>query len=249
MSQTNSYAGTQSVVRVLRLLKLFGGRQSLWSLQELVAASDLNKTTVFRMLTALESEGLVEKTATGHYRLGAAMLTLGARAVGNVDVRTLAQPYLRELTQRINERSTLELLVQNETGYAMLILDELPCQHLIGINNVIGNQVPVHSTSTGKAILAFLDEAARARILPATATTIDFAAIRAQGYALAAGELEVGLMACGTPIFDHTGRPIAAISLEAPDIRVDEAQLHQMAAELVKTAQEISARLGHRPKL
>jgi DNA-binding IclR family transcriptional regulator len=53
MDKATNYSGTQSVVRVLRLLKLFNSDQTEWGLSELVDAAGLNKTTTFRMLTAL----------------------------------------------------------------------------------------------------------------------------------------------------------------------------------------------------
>lgn len=243
MSQSQSYTGTQAAVRVLRLLKLFDSKQTVWSLPQLVEAGGLNKTTTFRMLTALESEGLIEKTATGNYQLGSATVALGARALGHVDLLSAAHPHLRELTQKVGERSTLEIMVRDEDEYAMLILDELPCHHMIGINNGVGSRVPLETTSTGRALLAFMDNDMRSRI-PLRPHGIDFEAIRERGYAVALGELEAGLMACGAPIFNHTGMPIAVISVEAPDIRVDEAALHGMAADLLETAAAISKRLG-----
>ncbi|NET73072.1 MAG: helix-turn-helix domain-containing protein, partial [Sphaerospermopsis sp. SIO1G2] len=141
----SSYTGTQSVVRVLRLLKLFNGEQRAWTLNELVEASQLNKTTVFRMLTALESEGMLERTAHGDYQLGIEMIALGGRAVRNNDLRTVAHPVMQELVTQINERMTLEQLVMERDGsYAMMITDEVNSNFLIRINQEIGTRLPIH---------------------------------------------------------------------------------------------------------
>lgn len=67
-----------------------------------------------------------------------------------------------------------------------------------------------------------------------------------RGYATAMNELEVGLMAAGTPIRNHAGQPIAAISIEGPDTRIDESRLHELGGYLVTTARQISNRLGYR---
>ena len=256
-----SYAGTQSVVRAIRLLKLFGGTQAVWSLAEIVEAAGLNKTTVFRMLTALESEGLLERNESGSYRLGPEMVALGGRALHTNSLRQLAQPILEALVEHTGERTTLEVPVNNSDGsLSMLMMVEVQGKHLISINQYVGSRLPIHATSTGKALLAFMSDEDRDIVLqqpfaPLTRSTIvDVAALQAElaviqqrGYAVALGELEVGLMAAGTPIFNYDGQPIGAVSIEGPLSRIDEARLHQLAAELVKSAEIISHRLGFRP--
>ena len=257
---STSYTGTQSVVRVLRLLKLFNGEQREWTLNELVEASQLNKTTVFRMLTALESEKMIERTVQGNYQLGIEMIALGGRAVRDNDLRTVAQPILESLVEQINERMTLEQLIMETDGcYAMMITHEVNSNYLIRINQEIGARLPLHATSTGKAMLAFMPEEDREIALQqrfgafTEKTMIDpqklaaeLNTIRQRGYATAIGELEQGLMAAGTPIFNYAGEPVAAISVEGPDMRIDERKLHDLASKMLVAAAEISARLGYR---
>jgi DNA-binding IclR family transcriptional regulator len=257
---SESYPGTQSLLRAIRLLKLFGGEQAVWSLNELVRATELNKTTVFRMLTALESEGLVARTPNGHYQLGVEMVALGGRAMLHNPLRQVAQPLLERLVNETGERTTLEQPVINPDGtYAMLVLIEIQGRHLISINQFIGSRLPMHATSTGKAYLASMAEEERTRVLQQhfaclTQNTItnvaqlqdEFAQIRARGYAIALGELEVGLMAAGTVVRNHTGAPVATVSIEGPDTRINESKLHELGREIVKVAEEISFRLGYR---
>ena len=256
----SSYTGTQSVVRVLRLLKLFNGEQREWTLNELVDASQLNKTTVFRMLTALESEGMIERTIHGNYQLGIEMIALGGRAVRNNDLRAVANPIMQKLVDQINERMTLEQLVMEQDGsYCMMITDEVNSNYLIRINQEIGTRLPIHATSTGKAMLAFMSTEDREIALQQqfsvfTENTVtdsavlaaELAEIRQRGYATALGELEQGLMAAGTPIFNFTGEPVATISVEGPSSRIDEAKLHQLAQQMLRAAKEISGRLGYK---
>ncbi|MGB1252725.1 MAG: IclR family transcriptional regulator [Candidatus Promineifilaceae bacterium] len=256
-----SYSGTQSVVRAIRLLKLFGGSQAVWSLTEIVGAAGLNKTTVFRMLTALESEGLLERTENGSYRLGAEMVALGGRALHANSLRQLAQPVLEQLVDLTSERTTLEVPVTNPDGtLSMLMMVEIQGKHLIGINQYVGSRLPIHATSTGKALLASMPDEERDIVMqqafvPLTRNTLvdnasllkELVTVRARGYAVALGELEVGLMAAGAAIFNYEGRPIAAVSIEGPLSRIDEVRLHELAGELVKSAEIISHRLGYRP--
>lgn len=257
---TTSYSGTQSVVRALRLLKLFGGDKAEWSLNELVDAAGLNKSTVFRMLTALESEGLLERTQHGDYQLGPEIVALGGRAMLNNDLIQVARPILEDLVEATGERTTLEQLVTNPDGsYSMLVLAEIQGKFLISINQYTGSRLPLHATSTGKAMLAFMPEEERDIALQQsfdtlTAKTIvntkkldaELQRIREQGYATAVGELEVGLMAAGTVVYNYGGDPIASISIEGPDSRISEERLHELARELVEAARVISTRLGYR---
>lgn len=257
---TTSYSGTQSVVRALRLLKLFGGDKAEWSLNELVDAAGLNKSTVFRMLTALESEGLLERTQHGDYQLGPEIVALGGRAMLNNDLIQVARPVLEELVEATGERTTLEQLVTNPDGsYSMLVLAEIQGKFLISINQYTGSRLPLHATSTGKAMLAHMPEDEREIALQQhfsalTDKTItnnvqlekELSTIRKQGYAAAIGELEVGLMAAGTVVYNYSGDPVATIGIEGPDSRISEERLHELAAQLVEAAQVISKRLGYR---
>lgn len=247
-------------MRALRLLKLFGGDKTEWSLNELVDAAELNKSTVFRMLTALESEGLLERTQVGDYQLGPEIIALGGRAMLNNDLIRVARPLLEELVEETGERTTLEQLVANSDGsYSMLVLVEIQGKYLISINQYTGSRLPMHATSTGKAMLAFMAEEEREialqqhfdvltekTVVDSTELAAELTMIRERGYAAAIGELEVGLMAAGAVIYNYSGEPVASISIEGPDSRISEERLHELAKELVSTARAISARLGYR---
>ena len=95
-----SYPGTQAVHRAVQLLKLFGVRQGEWTLAELVEETQLNKTTVFRILSALESEGLLERTERNNYQLGPEMVALGTWAIEQNSLIKVAEPPLKELVGR-----------------------------------------------------------------------------------------------------------------------------------------------------
>ena len=247
-------------MRAIRLLKLFGGEQAAWSLNELVRAAGLNKTTAFRLLTALESEALIERTENGQYQLGAEMVALGGCAMRHNSLRQVAQQSLESLVNETGERTTLEQPVVNADGSrAMLVLMEIQGRHLISINQFIGSRLPMHATSTGKAYLAFVPEEEREIVLQQHLTSItqhtitdaaqlqeELAQIRKRGYAVALGELEVGLMAAGAVVRNHTGAPIATVSIEGPDTRINESKLHELGQNLVQVAQQISFRLGYR---
>ncbi len=261
MAQTNgSYAGTQSIIRTIRLLKAFDDRQPEWSLSDLAEETGLPKTTAFRLLSALESEGLVRKSAEGGYRLGSEMIALGGRAMRANELRTVAHDPLRALARQTGETTTLEILRPDGGGrLTTLVIDETLGRYRVGITQYIGSRLPVHATSTGKAMLAFgpeqvVKEVLKYRLTPFTGKTLTTAAdlrealpsIRRRGFATAEGELEAGVMAAAAPIIDHLGGVLAAISIVGPSIRVDRAALDEFGRLVAATTRDIAHALGYR---
>ena len=72
-----------------------------------------------------------------------------------------------------------------------------------------------------------------------------FAAIRAQGYAIADGELEEDYVAIGAPIWDHRGFVVAAISSGGPATRFSASKIATMIEKVKQTAARISQHLGY----
>src|SRR5262249_22134948 len=150
-----AYPGTQAVLRAVALLKAFSAERPAWSVGELARAVGLNKTTAYRLLSALESEGLLERAPGGAgYRLGPELLALGTPALGVGDLRAASRAELQALAAETRETATIEVLVGGDT----LILDEAVGGHVIGALPSVGTRWPAHATSTGKVLLAHLPE-------------------------------------------------------------------------------------------
>ena len=93
MNQVRPYPGTQAVLRALRLLKSFHSDQPELGLAELTRRSGLNRTTVFRLLTALESEGMLERNPKSDaWRLGPQLAALGSRANPRIPLSLRSAP-------------------------------------------------------------------------------------------------------------------------------------------------------------
>ena len=73
-------------------MKAFDDERPSWGLSELAREVGLNKTTAFRLLSALESEGMVARQANDTYRLGPEIVVLGGRALRNNDLRSVSRP-------------------------------------------------------------------------------------------------------------------------------------------------------------
>jgi DNA-binding IclR family transcriptional regulator len=254
MIRTQPYSGTQAVQRAVALLKLFSDAKPEWGLTELARAARLNKTTVYRLLTALASEGLVARSpAREVYRLGPEAIAIGARALRSNDLRTVSREFLAELARRSDETATVEVLLESD----VLIVDEVHSRKWLHASPSVGTRWPAHATSTGKVLLAYLSDADRKVVLrvplsqPArrTLTTLaalrdELARVRIQGYSTAVGELEDGYSAVGAPVRDHEGQVIAAVSLGGPSVRLPQDRLKALLPMLLEATEGISQKLG-----
>jgi DNA-binding IclR family transcriptional regulator len=248
------YPGTQAVLRALTLLKAFTDEQPELSLVELAQGADLNKTTTYRLLTALESEGMVARNDdTDAYLLGPEVIVLGGRAMRANNLRAVSRPELEALAQRTRETATVEVLSEGR----VLTLDEVSTGYLVGAAQSVGTHWPLHATSTGKVLLAHLPKAKLNRLLQFplaqfTANTITTAQILHQelerirecGYAIANEELEAGFVAIGAPVRNHNGQVVAAISVGGPEARLSQDKQLEFAEVVKQSAGRVSARLG-----
>lgn len=259
MRPPRPYAGTQTVLRAVALLKAFGDERPELGLSDLARLAGLNKTTAFRLLTALESEGMVARSpAGGAYRLGPEVIALGARALRAFDLRAAARPELEALARETGETADVEILVAGEA----FVLDEVLGSQVIGASLSVGTHWPAHATSTGKAMLAHLPEAELDSALPRRLSTptdktigsrealkAELARIREHGYATAIEELEANFVAVGAPVFGHAGRVVGAISVGGPRQRLTATRIQELAPKVKAAAQRISAGFGHTARL
>ena len=249
-------AGTQSIRRAVAMLEAFTDERPLWNVSDLAEQLNLNRTTVYRLLTALESAEYVERDpATEGYHLGSGLIALGGRAQRANSVRAVALPELEALAAATSETATLEVL----HGGEMVIIEEIPGEFVTSGSQHIGSRWPVYATSTGKAILAALPPTElNAALAPPfvsltdkTIASVDelltcLDAIRRAGYAVAAEELELGFVAVGAPVLDAAGRPVAAVSLGGTLTRMTDERIPEIGARVRHTAGRISHKLGYR---
>jgi DNA-binding IclR family transcriptional regulator len=256
MKPATPYPGTQAVQRAVRLLKACGQGGAGRRLSDLARAADLNKTTAFRLLSALESSGLVERTPDGDgYQIGAEITRLAGQTLGSRALLAAGRPTLQALAAATRETITLEVLVDDD----VLIVDEVVGGHVIAAMPSLGTRWPAHATSTGKVLLASLPDLERQtragrRLAAFTPRTIvspaalrrELQRVRARGFATSLEELEPGFVAVGAPVRTADGTVIAAVSVGGPRGRFTSAVVARIARELPAAADGISERLGWR---
>lgn len=255
MSNESGSGGVQSVDRAISVLEILSRRGEA-GVSEVAAEIDVHKSTAFRLLGALEARGLVEQAEDrGKYRLGFGIIRLAGGVSTQMDVIGRARPVCHRLAEEIGETVNVAVL---RSAHAVN-LDQVRGPSAVTAYNWVGQITPLHATSSGKALVAHLDEGERRRLLtgaelesftPKTITDLDalelqFAEIRRTGYAFCLEELEEGLNAMAAPIRSYHGEVVAAVSASGPAYRFSAERMHELAPLLVGGAEEISRRLGY----
>ena len=247
--------GLSTVRNAARLLKVFRSREADLGVSELARRLGLGKSTVHRMLTTLVAEGLIEQNPrTGGYRLGIVMFELGEAVRVHMDLHAAVGPVLGELRTQTGESSQVGVL----DGHEVVYVDRLESAHSLRLFTETGRRVPVHCTSSGKVLLAYLPEARRQAVLrtaPLTALTphsitsrsqleAELDRVRRRGWADAVNEREIGVASIAAPVRDVSGEVVAAISIGVPLARCSVMALRRLAPVIMEAAEAASRRLG-----
>ena len=152
----------QSVDRALTILELLA-RDGEAGVTEIAGDLGVHKSTAFRLLATLEAHRLVEQIGDrGRYRLGVGNLRLAGATTARLDLVTEARPVCRQLAQDTGE--TVNITVRSETS--ALYLDQVTAKSsAVQSHNWVGQHIPLHATSNGKVLIAWLDPAEQTALL------------------------------------------------------------------------------------
>ncbi|MDP9021890.1 MAG: IclR family transcriptional regulator [Actinomycetota bacterium] len=227
--------GSRTLARGLSLLQALGEHSEGATVSTLADATDLDRAVLYRLLETLTDEGFVTRDPeTRRYRLGLAMLELGVRAAQGLEVRRLAGPPLRSLMEDTGETACLAV---RDRGDMVVVEVVEPPDRFVQVNYRVGFRHELGVAAHGRALLAFLPEGARDPTL---------APVRQGGVAFTRNELEQGASGVAAPVFDHTGKAVAGVGIVAPSSRLPKPE--SAALRVLRTAREISERLGWRPR-
>ncbi len=252
MEKDNS---VQAVKRALKIIELLGRCREEWGVTDIGRELGLHKSTIYRLLSTMSEEGFIEQTPSGKYQLGIKILEIGGRMLNNIEIRKVAMPYLLDLSKRAGETVHLVVLHQGEGIY----VDKVEAENVIRMHSTIGARVKLHCSGVGKCILAYLPPEETQEIIKKhglvkitdnTITSVEalmaeLAKVKEKGYALDDEENEYGIRCVAGPILDYRERPVAAISVSGPIMRMTMEKVEEISAQVVKTALLISKRMGY----
>ncbi len=242
-------AEIQSLARGLKILELLAAASGGMSTTELAEQLDVDKGSASRMVQTLARYGYAEKdTDNRRYRLGPQIVRLSQSLLARMPLRDMARPILHHLVDSTNECAHLAILAQGQAFY----IDQVASSATLRVNAEIGTLAPLHCTALGKVLLAFGNSPLPGQLrayTPRTMTSPDLLQAhleqtRRQGYAVDDEEFDYGVRCIAAPVYDFSGKMIAAIGISGPSNRMSLERIPDLAVRVVEAGQAVSNRLS-----
>ncbi len=243
----------QSLSRGLEILSILQRKNSA-SLSEIAVELGINKSSVSRLIGTLKQYDMVQlDRVTKKYRLGLRMLNLSEGVKRNLEVISVARPFLFELSDALGESVHLCSLSNNQ----VYVVDQIRSNKAYTLSATVGMVEPIHCSSVGKCILAFR----RPEVLPKMLEGYDFVKytdrtitdydslmkelerIRGQGYAVDNEEVTQGVCCLAAPIYNYRGSVTYSLGISTLSARITPANMDFYIKKLVSVSAGISAAL------
>lgn len=257
--KSKNQGSIQVIERGCIILDYLGKGKGSYSIQALSFELNLPKPTIHRILSTLRHFGFVaQDEVSKEYRLGFRLVELGQTVLDHIDLRKVAEPFLTQLANRVQETVHLVILDQGEIVYLDKV-QKVSDQKSLGMVSRIGMRNYAHSCAVGKVLLAYLSDSERGEIIAQkglprlTNNTIGnlgklnkhLTDVMAHGYAVDDEENEEGIRCVAAPVRKERGKVIAAISISGPSVRMTEKKIEiELKTQVMKTAVAISNELG-----
>ena len=250
VTEDHHRSGAQTVERAITILNLFRDGADSLGISAIARATGLNVSTAHRLVKTLVHEHFMEQDQmTEQYRLGTALAILGQRAVQSSGIG-LAQPVLDRLGEATGESVSLAV----RRGDDVVVMLQSASRQALRFDHPTGGSINIHASGMGKVLLAFAEQdlksavGALGRLPKFTASTITTQAallgalesVRALGYATNREERYAGVCGVAAPVLDTRGIARYAVGVQGPAVRLTDARLHELAADVVRAAAEIS---------
>lgn len=244
-----------SVDRAMSLFELLANAQRGMTLSELSRKLRIPKSSTHYLLHTLVTRGYIQRGAGGrHYLLGLRFSDVASTSPAELNLRTMATPFLRQMTTRLNLTSTATIL----RGAEGVIIARIESLQDTGGGAWIGRHVDLHCTAQGKALISTLTEEHLNRlfagrelahytsktILSLTALKADLTQVRANGFALNDEEQVFGLRAIAVPVIDPIGAVVASVSVRGSTSQIPLSRVPQIARDVMLVARDLSQRLS-----
>ena len=238
-----------ALARGLTVIRAFGPERPRMTLADIAKRVTLPRATVRRSLITLETLGYVESDGR-NFSLSPKVLTLGNSYLTSSPFPRTIQPMLERLAEQIGESCWAAILDDDD----VLLVAGAKSNRMLSAGLRVGSRLPAFCSAFGRVMLAAMPDekidAYLTRVVPRTYTsrTVTDAAAnrrlildaRATGYAIADGEVELGLCSLAVPVTNLHGETVAALNATAPSSRVRSSDMiERFLAPLRQVAEEI----------
>lgn len=242
----------ESLGRGLAVINEFSPTKTELSLRDLAEATGVSQPSAFRIgYTLIQMGYLVRNPMTKGYRPGPKLVTAGLATMASLALPGIAEPYLVELRDQTEETVKLAIPAKQQ----VVIVGWYPSELHPHDHHFLGTTLPLHATSLGRAILAWLPHATvkavieraeaagfTSKTMTPTQASYQLRQIRQQGYAINDQGTTTEHRSVAAALINPEGHPVGAINISVSADRVSLAELtKRLAPAVVATAKSISA--------
>jgi len=247
-----------AVRRAIQVLEILANSSTGVSLADLSRTTKIPKSSLFRILSTLESSSLVFLDRQREtYALGTQLIDWGNRALDKIDLATVSHPHLVRMALETRESYYVAILDEEE----VIIVDRADTPEIWSMVARLGRRSPVHATASGQVLISeqrpevvdsIIARHELKRFTPKTITSPDklkqrLRQVGRQGYVVANAEYKPDLCVIAVPIRDHHGRIAAALmtAMHSDRTRREKARIQEIIRTLKSEAAVISREIGH----
>ncbi|MAI73268.1 MAG: IclR family transcriptional regulator [Rhodopirellula sp.] len=244
-----------SLARGLEVLRAFSGTDGHRTAAQISKHTGLSRAVIRRCLYTLTEAGYVTKVGN-HYHLEAKVLSLAQPYyTASNSLPAIAQPFLENVSQQINESCSLAVMDGDEVVY----IARSATQRIMTVSLTTGSRLQSGCTSLGRVLLSnWSDQALQAYLKrnPLTAHTVKtvtsnrewlktISSVRKDNFSLVDEELEIGLRSIAVPVTDARAQVVAAMNVGVQATRISQKVLQsKILAILQIQASGLSQRLS-----
>lgn len=247
---------SKAVERALSMLELIAESKKGLSNADLSRRLKIPKSSASYILRVLENRAYLKRNDNGKYLLGLKLMSLTGDALTHLDVREVAKPVLNEFLKKSRlPEAHLAILDNGRAVYIEKVESE---NSFIKMDIWVGHRLPIHTTSIGKILVAYMSDEEIIEILKLrgmerkTRKSItsqrkflnEVKKVKEQGFAIDNEENSDGVRCIAAPIFDAKGKVIAAIGTSSTILQIDEVHLPKYVELIKKAAYQVSRQLG-----
>lgn len=234
-----------SLDRGLAVIRSFGHGSEALGFSDVAQKTGLNRTTARRFLLTLEAIGYLRSDGK-LFRLTPKVLDLGYAYLASLPIWEVAQRYMKEIVDQVDESCSLAVL----DGTDVVYVARVPPKHFMTLPLHLGTRLPAYVSALGRVLLAHLDEAAlnayfknapfrkytEATVIDPQALRQALSEVRDKDFALLEGELVEERRSIAVPVYARDRRVIAAINLSVHSSRASRERLLNEYLPLLNSA-------------
>ena len=251
--------GTATDVQVLDrafwLIDIISERGTDMSIAEITEKSGLNRSTAYRLAESLTAHGYLEKTENGHYRLGMRVVSLAGCYINNLDLISVAQPFLWDMAYKFGLTCYMAVL----SGTEIVYVARADSFRRGSVFMEIGWRVPAFATALGWCLLSqfpihvlesMMGDVEYKQFAQNTVKNFgDLATClrktRQDGYAYEVDGFQDGNCCVAVPVYNYCGEIIAALSISGLKENFTDQKREEAIAYIQNIGMQISQKMGY----